>query len=287
LNFSNVSNQKTFFQGALKAAVWGAVSGAVTFGIGEVARTIGNVYFRFIFQAYAHGFYNGIATELQGGKFIHGFAVGAIGSAAATFAGDVLKAGPVGQILAGGVSGGLAAEISGGDFIKGFTTGVIVSAFNHAVHSAAEGGGGGSKDPPKCGDKTILEEQNGTQYEMVFTGDGPVDGWQIVRVIPGSGVIQVTDSQIEWVLGAWKAPLQAVDDIGVLRFAAFMKGGGGKNIFIKGVGEVSAELFHRTIKPEILTAAGKTTFAKIVGKKPDIFVDKGISLQLINPEYIK
>ena len=58
-----------------------------------------------------------------------------------TNAGDVLKAGPVGQILAGGVSGGLAAEISGGDFIKGFTTGVIVSAFNHAAHEAAEGGG--------------------------------------------------------------------------------------------------------------------------------------------------
>ena len=58
-----------------------------------------------------------------------------------TNAGDVLKAGPVGQILAGGVSGGLAAEISGGDFIKGFTTGIIVSAFNHAAHEAAEGGG--------------------------------------------------------------------------------------------------------------------------------------------------
>ncbi|MBK7637544.1 MAG: hypothetical protein IPJ13_27070 [Saprospiraceae bacterium] len=134
MNISNVSDQKPFFQGALKAAVWGAVSGAVTFGIGEVAKTIGSVYLRFVFQAYAHGFYNGIASELQGGKFVHGFAAGAIGSAAATFAGDVLKAGPVGQILAGGVSGGLAAEISGGDFIKGFTTGIIVSAFNHAAH---------------------------------------------------------------------------------------------------------------------------------------------------------
>ena len=153
-----------------------------------------------------------------------GFAAGAISSAAATFAGDVLKAGPVGQILAGGVSGGLAAEISGGDFIKGFTTGVIVSAFNHWAHKAAEGGGGGSKDPPKCGDKIILEGQNGTQFEMVFTGDGPVDGWQIVRVIPGSGAIQVTDSPIDWVLGAWKAPLQAIDDIGVLGFARVPKG---------------------------------------------------------------
>ena len=67
----------------------------------------------------------------------------------------MLKAGPVGQILAGGVSGGLAAEISGGDYIKGFTTGVIVSAFNHWAHEAAEEGGG----PPNKMDQIAAEAE--------------------------------------------------------------------------------------------------------------------------------
>ncbi len=49
----------------------------------------------------------------------------------------------------------------------------------------------------------------------------------------------------------------------------------GGSIFIKGFGNVSKDLFHRVIKSNILTAAGKGSFSKIVGTNPDISVISG------------
>ena len=68
---------------------------------------------------------------------------------------------------------------------------------------------------------------------QVFNGDG----WEVWKFkVTGTGQISPTDSPLEWLLGAWKTPLQAADDLAVLGFAKFA-GGNGKNIFIKGVGE--------------------------------------------------
>ena len=44
-------------------------------------------------------------------------------------------------------------------------------------------------------------------------------------------------------------------------------------IFIKGVGNVSRQLFHQVIKPKILKASGN--FTKAVGRNPDVFVENG------------
>ena len=46
------------------------------------------------------------------------------------------------------------------------------------------------------------------------------------------------------------------------------------SVYIKGLGEVANEVFHRQIKPEILSKAG--SFSKFVGKNPDISVEKGM-----------
>ncbi len=135
------------------------------------------------------------------------------------------------------------------------------------VVAEAEASSDGGGDPPKVGDVCIDE----CGVAQVFNGDG----WEVWKFkVTGTGQISPTDSPLEWLLGAWKTPLQAADDLAVLGFAKFA-GGNGKNIFIKGVGEVNAEIFHRTIKPGILSAAGRTSFVKIVGKNPDVFVQNG------------
>ena len=177
------------------------------------------------------------------------------------------------------MSGGLAAEISGGDLIKGFTTGVIVSAFNHWAHEAAEGGGG-SKDSPKCGDKAIIDGGHGGFMEVVYTGDGPLDGWQIVRVVPGSGAIQVTDSPIEWVLGAWKTPLKAVDDIGVLGFARVPKGEAWIDIASGKIQQAGTFLkeggaYLKLLKNKIKTDFSKTTTSRGKPSAPDLNYQAG------------
>ena len=67
------------------------------------------------------------------------------------------------------------------------------------------------------------------------------------------------------------------------------KGGGGKalaKMFIKGFGNVSKDFFHKTLKPTILSAAGKGNFSKMVGTNPDITVVNGkIVLQGTGPGY--
>ncbi len=192
---SNHFHGKPFYDGAVKAAFWGAATGAVSFGIGGLANSIGNVYLRFGFQAAAHGLYNGISSELQGGRFVHGFVAGAIGSIGAGIGKDVLKLGTVGQIILGGVTGGLASAAAGGDFYRGFAQALIVSAFNHAVHAAADNAEG---DLPKIGDKVYQKVgNNGAFIEYTYTANG----W-VAKFYPGSSAVQTTDSPLEWGLAA-------------------------------------------------------------------------------------
>ncbi len=144
---SNTLSHKPFWQGAGQAAIIGAASGAISFGIGTFAKNaIGNVYLRAAFQAGAHGTWGGVSTYIQGGNFIHGFTSGVVSSSLSSLGGEVLKIGPTGMIVVGGISGGLGAELTGGNFWQGFSQGLIVSALNHAAHSAANSEQGG--DPP-------------------------------------------------------------------------------------------------------------------------------------------
>ena len=104
--------------GALKSTFWGAVSGAVSFGLGElfsagsVVKALGDA--KFLVQAAAHGVSQGVLSVMQGGDFISGAAGG--------------------QIFFGALSGGIGAELSGGNFWQGAVTGGIVAGLNHAMH---------------------------------------------------------------------------------------------------------------------------------------------------------
>ncbi|MEZ4909939.1 MAG: hypothetical protein R2774_03655 [Saprospiraceae bacterium] len=169
-------------------------------------------------------------SELRGGKFIHGFAAGSISSVTGSLTGGIKLgrdnwAGPLVQVVAGGIAGGISASIAGGRFAQGFALGVIVNIMNHQLHAAGvEQVEPGEEEPPKCGDKVTYKGKYGEVSIFEYTGDGPYGGWTRIFYIGPYNAIQVTDSPIDWIIGAWKTPLQAADDLAVLGFAKFAGG---------------------------------------------------------------
>jgi hypothetical protein len=137
----NRINDRPFFQGALRAGITGAVTGAISFGIGTVANasfTAGS-FSKIAFQTVAHGYLGGFSSVANGGDFLSGMASGALGSLAASGTGALLKGASVGweaagTIASGGLMGGIGAEISGGNFWDGARNGLISAGLNHAAH---------------------------------------------------------------------------------------------------------------------------------------------------------
>ncbi|KUY30396.1 RHS repeat-associated core domain-containing protein [Elizabethkingia ursingii] len=130
--------------GFLKSVGFGFISGAITFGIGqifspamEIAKTFGEKLLLSYAQGLMHGFAQGFLSLVQSGDFLQGFASAALGSLAASgwgaavpkFAGQAL-----GQILFGAIAGGIGAQLMGGNFWQGAVTGGVVAALNHVIH---------------------------------------------------------------------------------------------------------------------------------------------------------
>lgn len=146
---NNSINGQGFFKGWGKAALFGAISGTVAFGIGEAAlgikgtflsTGIGSISNAAAFQFVAHGALGGFMTMAQGGKFGAGFLSGGFGSAFGgkvgkwlTNARDLPKF--IGTTIAGGISGGVGSRLAGGKFWDGFRNGAISAGLNHAAHS--------------------------------------------------------------------------------------------------------------------------------------------------------
>lgn len=120
-----------------KATVVGAVSGAISFGIGSVASSI--TVGKAIFQAGAHGMLGGTMSLLDGGDFGSGFLSGMVSSIISSglqwinINNIILKKAVM--IAGGGLSGGISSSISGGDFWAGARQGLITSGLNHAMHA--------------------------------------------------------------------------------------------------------------------------------------------------------
>ncbi|MEM7487355.1 MAG: RHS repeat-associated core domain-containing protein, partial [Bacteroidota bacterium] len=146
----NTIEGRGFFEGAVKAGLIGAVGGAASFGIGELAGTIGTgltqsgqALAQISFQAAAHGVLGGVMSDIQGGDFLSGFAGGALGSAVAGGTQKFLNKATkfwkdTATIASGALSGGLGTSIAGGRFWDGVRNGVISSALNHVAHDIAE-----------------------------------------------------------------------------------------------------------------------------------------------------
>lgn len=147
----NSMNDVPFFYGTGKSATIGAVSGAISAGIGSITSNM-------IIQAGMHGVVGGAISEIQGGKFIHGFYAGVVSSlvssAITSFSTDVngnlTKFGKSSYyeavvLASGGLSGGISSSIAGGDFWSGVRQGLITSGLNHLAHQVLPG----EQDPPK------------------------------------------------------------------------------------------------------------------------------------------
>lgn len=153
------------FGGALKATLFGAVSGAVTFGIGSLFSTsasFGNA----LLQAGAHGVSQGVLGLVQGADFLSSAAGGFFGSVGAYGWGQLMGGIGLGQfsqstygiVSFGVLSGGVGAELTGGNFWQGAIAGGVVAGLNHAMHKLGDQGGDvdEGENPPRKAKKRKL-----------------------------------------------------------------------------------------------------------------------------------
>ncbi len=174
---ANGSWEKVSLSGTLKAAFWGAVSGAVTFGIGDCfttakgaatafSKTFGGV----LVKAAAHGIAQGTLAMMQndGAGFLSGASGGFFGSLGATAWGGAggkwqgiagkYAGSDVGTIAFGALSGGVGAELSGGNFWQGAIAGGIVAGLNDVMHQ--------QPDPNKQLARRIAKQYGGNVSEI-------------------------------------------------------------------------------------------------------------------------
>lgn len=153
---NNMINGVPFWYGMGKSGTMGAISGAISFGIGAVANSTFGVLTsvnKALFQAGMHGLTGGIMGEINGGTFASGFAAGAVSSLVSSGIESLGQNGGIGcengndvalknnfgssgaykvvMVASGGVSGGLSSTIAGGNFMDGFRQGIITSGLNH------------------------------------------------------------------------------------------------------------------------------------------------------------
>ena len=127
-----------------KSVGFGALSGAVTFGVGEVFSTLGNFAGTCgteLIRGVTHGLTQGGISSLQGGEFWRGFASGMLGSWTASgysLLGFEQSLGEVGMLVYSAVAGGISSEINGGDFWKGACIGLVTAGLNHLQHKTEE-----------------------------------------------------------------------------------------------------------------------------------------------------
>lgn len=135
----------------------GAVSGAITAGIGNVFSTAASGYTEAtkfassimggIVKAGAHAIAQGTLSMSQGGNFYQAFATGALGSLAAGGWGKLANfsaktahfaQSTIGMVSFGAISGGTASYLTGGNFWHGFIIGGTVAGLNDALHKGSK-----------------------------------------------------------------------------------------------------------------------------------------------------
>lgn len=138
---NNSINNTPFWYGAGKAGATGAISGAISLGIGSIATN-------FMGQAMLHGTTGGMMNTISGQDFWSGYAAGAVSSlVSSSIQGLSITNGAPNSfgrntnlfkatmIASGGLSGGISSSIAGGNFWAGARQGIITSGLNHLAHS--------------------------------------------------------------------------------------------------------------------------------------------------------
>jgi RHS repeat-associated protein len=139
---TNAINGDKFFKGGLKAALFGAIGGGISHGIGQLAQGLADLGWSQLgvgaFQIGAHALSSGGISAAQGGKFVHGIAAGGISSGVSSGISALGGNGLI-QWIGGGLSGGIGSLIAGGNFLQGASQGLIVGGLNHAADAIQYG----------------------------------------------------------------------------------------------------------------------------------------------------
>jgi len=135
---NNSIHHQPFFSGAGKAAIFGAIGGVASAGIGSIAQGLATSagvgkYGVAVFQALAHGFTGMALSAAQGGNPISGLVSGGASSIVGSGM-SFLGSGAAAVVITGGLSGGVGSAVTGGNFWEGATTGLIVTGLNHVAH---------------------------------------------------------------------------------------------------------------------------------------------------------
>jgi uncharacterized protein (TIGR02594 family) len=145
--------------GSLKAGLWGALSAAAFWGIGTAfSKTVTELIPRspgveivtrrvasgsVVAKVAAHAVAGGTLTQLQGGKFGHGFIAAGFSQALSPAVGQIGGKG-FGAVLSrtavSAAIGGTASKLSGGSFANGAQTGAFQELFNDSVHQLMKPG---------------------------------------------------------------------------------------------------------------------------------------------------
>ncbi|MGA9211713.1 RHS repeat-associated core domain-containing protein [Kaistella sp.] len=156
---ANMMSGIPFWYGLGKATLMGAISGAISLGIGNVATSafgeaisIGKA----LFEAGLHAFSSGTIASLDNGNsgaaMLSGLVSSLIASGVSALGTSFSASKALGKtvqngfgqnymkatmIVAGGFSGGISSVIAGGKFMDGFRQGLITSGLNHVAHMGA------------------------------------------------------------------------------------------------------------------------------------------------------
>ena len=173
-------------EGLVQTAFIAAISSIATMGVGAAVQGI-NQFAAAGIQAVAHGTIQGVSSEMMGGKFISGFASGAISSlVASAFQFDYngkceeglgwasgFRSSKEGAIAFATVSGGVASELTGGNFWMGAAQGFMVAFLNHTFEH-------GDPDPE--------EKLNVVEDYFDYNGDGKIGPFEMALGVADVGM---------------------------------------------------------------------------------------------------
>ena len=123
-----------------KSVGMGAISGAVTGGLGQMMGPIGG-FGNEIARAGVHGFAQGTISQLSGGDFMTGFmsaGLSSVASSAFMMYGGSFANSTLGNYAFSGLAGGVGAELTGGNFWQGAAIGVMNAGLNHLQQSVTQ-----------------------------------------------------------------------------------------------------------------------------------------------------
>ena len=156
----------------------GAVSGAVTSGIGQIFQagqiagvtlSLGEKISTEFGRGILHGMAQGGLSALGGDDFLSGFASGALGS----WAGSAFQSWKgvgntrVGMYAFGGLSGGIGAAATGGNFWNGMASGLVVAGLNHGAAEWEEVASLKGKLPAYLGKAMANGDMGGCSYAVL------------------------------------------------------------------------------------------------------------------------